>query len=118
VSSADSPIAAADVSADTRSRLAQLQQAAITALEKAQATQPAQTTHVVDLAEVELVRLRDALIELQRSSETPIQARRWRPTLDQVNAVLSLVVGIEYPAAGVQEKTIKEALRALKAIQI
>src|SRR5438045_2665952 len=89
----------------TEDRLLQLLQSATAALEKACALKPVETTHVVDVAEVAIGQLRDGLIEFHRAAETPSQARRLHATLDQVNAVLSLIVGLEYPAAGVQSQT-------------
>jgi len=109
---------AAPVDEATHQRLAQLKQRAVEALEQACAMKPAETKHEVDVAEVALLQLRDALIVQHRASQATQAAQRWRPTLDQVNAVLSLVVGLEYPAGGIQAKTIANALTALKAIQL
>jgi hypothetical protein len=53
--------------------------------------------------------LRDELIAELRTSGR-------RTGLDRVNAVLSLVVGLEYPAAGIQRNLIEQARDALQAL--
>ena|SRR5690242_6880748 len=53
-----------------------------------------------------LVRFRDALIERQRERKADPGAR---DRLRRVNAILSIVVGGEYPLVGVREKRIKQA---------
>jgi hypothetical protein len=71
--------------------------------------------HRVDLAERSVVRLRDALIELSRSdsaSDHGVQS-----ALRQANATFSLIVGVEYPAAGIQKRLLEQARDTLKEMR-
>jgi hypothetical protein len=78
-------------------------------LEDALNRPPEQLGEEVDQVERELAALRDDLI-------TELRASGHRAGLDQVNAVLSLVVGLEYPAAGIQRDLIKQARDALRTL--
>jgi hypothetical protein len=78
-------------------------------LEDALARPPDQLGEEVDQVERELATLRDELI-------ADLRANGRRAGLDQVNAVLSLVVGLEYPATGIQRTLIEQARDALRAL--
>ena len=78
-------------------------------LEDALGRPPDQLGEEVDQVERELASLRDELIVELRTNGR-------RGGLDAVNAVLSLVVGLEYPAAGIQRKLIEQARDALRAL--
>ena len=66
----------------------------------------------VDRIENKIVQLRDLLIEAWRnSSEGPGELHA---CLEKVNAALSLVVGVEYPAAGFQEKPLEMSRQILE----
>ena len=67
----------------------------------------------VDVAEREVARLRDALIErLRRGELTDRQA------LDKTNAALSLIVGVEYPVAGLHRKSLEQARDTLRELPV
>ena len=78
-------------------------------LEDALTRPPDRLGEEVDQVERELATLRDELI-------ADLRANGRRAGLDRVNAVLSLVVGLEYPAAGIQRKLIEQARDALGAL--
>jgi gamma-glutamyl phosphate reductase len=86
----------------------ELRQEAIRLLNDALQRPPAELKAEVDVAETAIARLRDELIDRLRAGDTSV-----RPALDNVNAVLSLVVGIEYPAQGVQRPLLQQAHDAL-----
>jgi hypothetical protein len=67
----------------------------------------------IDRAERLTVCLRNSLIERLRAGDAA-QKARVHPALTQVNMAVSLLVGVEYPAAGVQEKPLKEARDTLQ----
>jgi hypothetical protein len=82
---------------------------AIARLKQARQEQPRHLSEDVDEAERAIVRLRDELIDRLRREG----AARTREALKHVNAALSLVVGVEYPAAGIQRKLLDQASTAL-----
>ena len=85
---------------------------AIARLEQARQEQPRHLSEDVDEAERAIARLRDELIDrLRREGAT-----RTREGLKTVNAALSLVVGVEYPAAGIQRKLLDQAGTALREL--
>lgn len=88
---------------------AELARGCLAQLEDALARPPEQLGEEVDRVERDLAALRDDLIAELRTSGR-------RAGLDQVNAVLSLVVGLEYPAAGIQRNLIEQARDALRAL--
>jgi hypothetical protein len=94
------------VSPETRERCAR----ALSLLESARKRPPAELSSEVDDAERLLVGARDALIErLRHDSGSP------RGALDHLNAALSLVVGVEYPGAGIQRSVLDQAGQAIRA---
>ena len=88
---------------------AELARSCLGQLEDALERPPEQLGEEVDRVERDLAALRDQLIAQLRSTGQ-------RAGLDQVNAVLSLVVGLEYPAAGIQRSLIEQARDALRAL--
>ncbi|HEX5501265.1 MAG TPA: hypothetical protein VFW96_01500 [Thermomicrobiales bacterium] len=79
--------------------------------------QPPEFGQEVDEIERTVARLRDALIErLRREDAAGADTARTRRALDPVNAVLSLVVGVEYPAGGVHRELLEQAGAALEAV--
>jgi hypothetical protein len=68
----------------------------------------------VDITEREIVRLRDDLIDRLRQDSTSQEAGRLRAALEHVNAAVSLVAGVEYPGAGIQQRLLEGAQEALK----
>ena len=74
---------------------------------------PEQLGQQVDVVEREVARLRDALIQRLRRHELPD-----REPLDKVNAALSLIVGVEYPVAGLQRKSLEQARDTLREVQL
>ena len=55
-----------------------------------------------------MVRIRDRLIEQLRHDGTSSMAARQRIALEHLNAALSLIAGVEYPAAGIQRSSLEE----------
>jgi hypothetical protein len=88
---------------------AELARGCISQLDDALARPPDQLGEEVDQVERDLAALRDELIAELRASGR-------RTGLDQVNAVLSLVVGLEYPAAGIQRNLVEQARDALQVL--
>jgi hypothetical protein len=68
----------------------------------------------VDITEREIVRLRDDLISRLRQDTTSEEAARLRTALEHVNVAVSLVAGVEYPGAGIQQRLLEGAHEALK----
>lgn len=84
---------------------------AIGLLDEALDKPPSELKAEVDGAERAVVALRDELIERWRvAPEGGVRA-----ALDNVNAVLSLVVGLEYPMGGLQREMLKQARSALQS---
>ena len=91
---------------------------AVKVMEQAGQKPPAELGEEIDIAERLIVRLRDRLIDRLRENDHSADDRtRWRSALDQVNGALSLVVGVEYPAAGLQRKMLEQACAALRRVQ-
>ncbi len=68
-----------------------------------------QVDHILRL----VVSVRDGLIEqMHQDGGRP----DLRPALDRVNAALSLIAAVEYPAAGVQRKPLEQARDALQGL--
>ncbi|MGN6699356.1 MAG: hypothetical protein ACTHMR_14470 [Thermomicrobiales bacterium] len=79
--------------------------------------QPPQLGQEVDEIERTIVRLRDALIaRLRQEQVSGADTARTRRALDPVNTALSLVVGVEYPAGGIQRKLLEQAGTALATV--
>ena len=66
----------------------------------------------VDHVERELAQVHDRLIEQAHAPDARTPDARY--ALDRVNAVLSLVVGVEYPATGIQRNLLSQARDALQ----
>jgi hypothetical protein len=89
-----------------------LARSCIAELQDALGRPPVQVSSEVDRVEQQLAGLRDRLIlDLRRAPAGAAEADR--TALDRVNAVLSLVVGVEYPAAGIQRNLLEQARDAL-----
>ena len=87
----------------------ELARSCLAQLEDALGRPPDQLGREIDQVERELAALRDQLIEnLRRNGQ--------RAGLDRVNAVLSLIVGLEYPAAGIQRDLLEQAREATRAL--
>ena len=79
--------------------------------------QPPQLGQEVDEIERTIVYLRDALIaRLRQEQVSGADTARTRRALDPVNTALSLVVGVEYPAGGIQRKLLEQAGTALATV--
>ena len=89
---------------------------AIARLDDALGLPPAQLGQEVDIAEREVARLRDRLIHQVRQEAATDAAARRRAALDKVNAALSLIVGVEYPAAGIQRTALEQARDTLRQV--
>jgi hypothetical protein len=93
------------------SKTAELARSSVALLDHALGLPPAQLGQEVDEAEREIAQLRDVLIAELRAGQSAV-----REPLDRVNAALSLLVGVEYPAAGIQRDALKQARDTLAAI--
>jgi hypothetical protein len=75
---------------------------------------PTELKGEVDDAERAVAILRDAWIERVRAQPTP-----WvRSNLDATNVTLSLLVGLEYPMAGLQREMLEQARQALERVLV
>jgi hypothetical protein len=101
---------------EVHARLRQQGEAALTAIGRALTVAPVQCLKPVDDAERALAGLRDGLIDLLRQATSDRAQRNLRSALDRVNGALSLVLGVEYPAVGVQQDLLKEARKNLQAV--
>ena len=93
-------------------RIADDVRAAIAMIDDAMKRPPLELTHEVDGAERKVVDVRDALIAIVRAGDG--RSVRARAALDEVNAALSLLAGVEYPATGVQRSMLQQSLEALR----
>lgn len=84
---------------------------AIGLLDEALSKPPAELKAEVDQAERAVVALRDELIDRWRTAAEA----KVRKALDEVNAALSLIVGLEYPMGGLQRKMLEQARGALQS---
>jgi hypothetical protein len=91
-------------------------QQAVEMLQQALHLSPPQLGNEVDDVERAVARLRDALIHHLRHDHMSAAVPRWRAALERINAALSLIVGVEYPAAGVQRSAIEQARDALAQV--
>jgi hypothetical protein len=89
--------------------------AAIEILERALRQPPAELTAEVDVAERAIARLRNRLIADLRAGSANGDAHQRRQALDAANVALSLVAGVEYPAAGIQRTLLEQAVKVLRA---
>ena len=96
--------------------LADLCREAAAKLERARREQPARLSEDVDEAERAVAQLRDELIDRLRSERAPDRSARTRAALNSVNAALSLIVGVEYPAAGIQRSALAQARDTLRQV--
>jgi hypothetical protein len=72
---------------------------------------PGELENTLGDAERVLVRLRDELIgRMRREGSTSV----WRSALEHVNTAISLVVAVEFPAAGVHAEYLKGARDVLQ----
>jgi hypothetical protein len=78
---------------------------------------PPKLLQQVDEAENAVVHLRDCLIERLREEMQQEGVARWRKPLDHVNAALSLIAGVTYPATGIQHALLEDAQTALRSVQ-
>lgn len=60
----------------------------------------------VDEVETLVVRMRDRIITRLRQNPTSGDTQPQRLSLERLNAVLSLLIDVEYPAAGIQRSAI------------
>jgi hypothetical protein len=99
----------------SRAPLADQARSCLAQVEEALGRRPEQLGEEVDQVERDLAGLRDQLIAGLRADVAADTAAR-RLALDRVNAVLSLVVGVEYPVAGIQRNLGQQARDALREL--
>jgi hypothetical protein len=90
-------------------------QEALASLDRLMEITPNLRFEQIDMAEREIVHLRDDLIDRLRQDPTAEEAARLRHALEHVNAAISLVAGVEYPGTGVQQRLLEGAQEALRA---
>jgi hypothetical protein len=88
-------------------------QQAVDRLKQALHAPPSSIRKAVDEAEQMVAQLRDGVIQHVRQAGTSPAAPRWHTALERINAALSLIVGAEYPVAGIQRSTIEQAAETL-----
>jgi hypothetical protein len=94
--------------------LAAATRSVIAMLRDAMQRPPRELTAEVDDAERQVVAIRDSLIAALRARDG--QSRQVRDALDRVNAALSLIVGVEYPATAIQRSMLDGACDALERL--
>ena len=87
---------------------------AVATLDRLLETSPYPRFQELDGAERAIVRLRDGLIERLRQEGASAEAPRLRGLLERANIAVSLVVGMEYPAAGIRRQLLEMARAALQ----
>ena len=90
---------------------------AVEAIEAVLAEKPRQRLQIVDFGESAIVRLRDCLIERLRQENQSSLAQPLQDALNQVNIALSLIVGVEYPGAGIQQRPLEQAREVLEKLE-
>jgi HPt (histidine-containing phosphotransfer) domain-containing protein len=91
--------------------MSNLREQALRQMDEALEKPPAELKAELDVVERTVAALRDELISQLRTSPDS----RTREELDQVNAALSLIVGLEYPVGGIQREMLKQARSALRS---
>lgn len=86
------------------------------ALERGQTLPPFQLTKEAEAATRAVVRARDTLIMRLREAGEGANSTAERFLLDEVNALLSRCIAIQFPAAGVNREEIHKAHEALVGI--
>jgi hypothetical protein len=89
--------------------LAKYRTEAVTMLNEVLSVTPRDRYQEVDMAERAIVLLRNGLIERLRREEDVDQVTRLHRGLDETNVAISLITGVEYPGAGIQEESLAQA---------
>ncbi len=92
--------------------LASLRTAAA-ALERAQTLRPLELTKEAEIATRAVTRARDVLIARLREAGEGAYSTPERILLDEVNAILSQVIAVQFPAAGVNREGIAKTREVL-----
>ncbi len=114
MSPADTRIRKAEVASPVDGPFAEQCKEAVASLDRLLETSPYPRFQELDVAERAIVRLRDGLIERLRQADASAEIPRLRGLLDRANIAVSLVVGIEYPAAGIRRQLLEMARDVLK----
>ena len=78
---------------------------------------PAELSTMVDAVERDIVALRDVLIErVRHGTRAARDAPDAASLLEQLNIALSLVIGLEYPAAAVERELLGQARGLLQDV--
>lgn len=94
--------------------LSEERQQAIKAVEQALEAPPKEVQEKMTIAKRAMICLRDDLIGQLRQADSPFKRKPIAEPLRSVNASLSLLVGVEYPTAGIQRKHVEQARDLLK----
>lgn len=100
----------------SRNRLIDECQRAIDTVERSLDLPPNALQDRVRLAKRAVVRVRDDLINALREASSPAQREPFRAALNDANVVLSLLIGVEYPAGGVQRSVVEQARDRLRVL--
>lgn len=91
---------------------------AITVLERALIAPPLQLTNDAGEAARMVVKMRDRIIEWLRQDTRGAEAENRKEALNRLNTALTLIVGVQYPSAGMRRKPIEQARDILKSILV
>ncbi len=119
-SQVDSPIESqveSRVESQADGSFAEQRKAVVASLDRLLEASPYPRFQELGTAEQAIVRLRDDLIERLRQDGASDETPRLRGLLNRANIAISLVVGVEYPAAGVKRQLLEMARDALKGGQ-
>ncbi len=87
---------------------------AVASLDRLLEISPYPSFQDMDVAERAIVRLRDGLIERLRQDDASDETPHLRGLLERANIAISMVVGLEYPVAGMRRQLLETARDALK----
>lgn len=96
--------------------LTELCQQALDLIQTSLEKKPSELKEEVDQAERVLVQIRDRLIDMLRQDSVSEAAPQRRAALNGINAVLSLVVGVEYPVGGIHRNHLEQAQHTLQVL--
>jgi hypothetical protein len=105
---------AAQIPRGDDAQLAEYRDIAVSLLDEVLGMAPRDRYQEVDRAERAIVHLRDGLINRLRREEDASQVARLQKALGRINAAISLITGVEYPGAGIQEASLTQAREVLQ----
>ena len=79
------------------------------ALDRAASAPPLEVQLGASQAEMQVVQARDALIAWLREAPSSAESKPQKNLLNQLNAILSIIVGVEYPSNYIRREMITQA---------